>query len=178
MNYLSVPLEFRSTRKTKRMPGSRPRQNKAERPQSLSGELLALIAASGPMSRSSLLSASGLSRVTVTQRLASFIASGLVVETDETQPSGGRPSRLVCVNAEAAALLVANIGESHIRLALANLQLTLQAQVTIAFDIDEGPKTTLERISSAFDGLLRFEKRQYHNPKAAATWPACPMWRR
>jgi len=120
----------------------------------LNGELLALIANEGPLSRSSLLSASGLSRVTVTQRLASYIASDLVIETDETQPSGGRPSRLVRINAEAATLLAANIGESHIRVALTDLDITVKAQHTIAFDIEEGPERTLDRIGRVFDEQL------------------------
>ena len=121
-----------------------------ERPQPvLSGELLTAVAETGPMSRASLLSASGLSRATVTQRLNAFIASGLLMEADEMRPSGGRPSRLVCLNAEAALVLAANIGESHIRLAATNLDLAVKAQVTIAFSIDEGPEGTLELLLSA-----------------------------
>lgn len=132
-----------------------------ERPQPvLSGELLTAVAETGPMSRASLLSASGLSRATVTQRLNAFIASGLLMEADEMRPSGGRPSRLVCLNAEAALVLAANIGESHIRLAATNLDLAVKAQVTIAFSIDEGPEGTLDRISAAFVDLLRSLSRE------------------
>ncbi|WP_292649767.1 winged helix-turn-helix domain-containing protein, partial [Mesorhizobium sp.] len=54
-----------------------------------SGEILSLIATGAATSRSALLDASGLSRVTVTQRLNALIDSGLIRETARTMPSGG-----------------------------------------------------------------------------------------
>ncbi|MBS1181571.1 MAG: sugar kinase [Proteobacteria bacterium] len=121
----------------------------------LGGDLLAVIAKAGPISRAALLDASGLSRATVTQRLNALISMGLLVEADETRRSGGRPSRLVCLNADAASLLAANIGESHIRLSVMSLQLAVLAQVTIAFDIEDGPSGTLDAVSAAFAGLMK-----------------------
>ena len=52
--------------------------------------ILSLIASGTANSRAALLAASGMSRVTVTQRLNVLLGIGLVEETLRTLPSGGR----------------------------------------------------------------------------------------
>ena len=117
------------------------------------GEILSLIASGAAISRSALLAASGLSRVTVTQRLNALISAGLVEETLRTLPSGGRPTRVLGINETAGFLLVADIGETHIHLAATNLAPDILAQSTIPFSIAEGPATTLRRMKQEFDML-------------------------
>ena len=73
------------------------------------GEILSLIASGAAISRSALLAASGLSRVTVTQRLNALLSIGLVEETLRTLPSGGRPTRVLGINETAGFMLVADI---------------------------------------------------------------------
>eukprot|EP01133_Synstelium_polycarpum_P029563 gene29563-36248_t len=118
-----------------------------------SGALLSLIAAGTATSRSTLLDASGLSRVTVTQRLNALIDSGLVRETSDTLPSGGRPTRVLKINEHAGFLLVANIGETYIHLATMNLEPAIIAQSTIPFSAADGPASTLEQVSREFEKL-------------------------
>jgi len=118
-----------------------------------SGALLSLIAAGTATSRSTLLDASGLSRVTVTQRLNALIDSGLVRETSDTLPSGGRPTRVLKINEHAGFLLVANIGETYIHLAAMNLEPAIIAQSTIPFSAAHGPASTLEQVSREFEKL-------------------------
>lgn len=119
-----------------------------------SGEILSLIATGLATSRSALLDFSGLSRVTVTQRLNSLIASGLVRETARTLPSGGRPTRVLGINEQAGFVLVANIGETYIHLAAMDLEPAIIAQTTIPFSIADGPSNTLDRIAGEFDLLI------------------------
>ena len=118
------------------------------------GGILSLIASRAASSRSELLEASGLSRVTVTQRLAALIAIGLVQETARTVPSGGRPSRVLAINSMAGSVLVANIGETHIHCAAMDLSPAIIAQTTIPFAIADGVELTLQRIEKEFDQLL------------------------
>jgi predicted NBD/HSP70 family sugar kinase len=117
------------------------------------GEILSLIASGAAISRSALLAASGLSRVTVTQRLNALLSVGLVEETLRTLPSGGRPTRVLGINETAGFMLVADIGETHIHLASMNLAPDILAQSTIPFSIAEGPATTLRRMKQEFDML-------------------------
>jgi predicted NBD/HSP70 family sugar kinase len=113
------------------------------------GGILSLIAMGSASSRAELLLASGLSRATVTQRVNALLASGLVRETEQTLPSGGRPTRVLAVNAASGFLLVANIGETHIHLAAMDLAPAILAQTTIPFSVASGPEGTLAQISDA-----------------------------
>ena len=116
-------------------------------------EILSLIANGTAVSRAALLDASGLSRVTVTQRLNALLSVGLVEETLRTLPSGGRPTRVLGINEGAGFMLVADIGETHIHLAAMNFAPDILAQTTVPFSISEGPTTTLQRIIDEFDRL-------------------------
>ncbi|HQX85386.1 MAG TPA: ROK family protein, partial [Aestuariivirga sp.] len=116
-------------------------------------DILSLIASGTANSRAALLAASGMSRVTVTQRLNVLLGVGIVEETLRTLPSGGRPTRVLGIRGSAGYMLVADIGETHIHLAAMSLAPDLLAQSTIAFSIAEGPVATLQRMTGEFDRL-------------------------
>lgn len=116
-------------------------------------DILSLIASGAANSRAALLAASGMSRVTVTQRLNVLLGVGIVEETLRTLPSGGRPTRVLGIRGSAGYMLVADIGETHIHLAAMNLEPDILAQSTIAFSIAEGPVATLQRMTEEFDKL-------------------------
>ena len=124
-------------------------------------EVLSLIASGGANSRAALLEASGLSRVTVTQRLNALLGAGLVEEALHTLPSGGRPTRVLGLSRTAGFILVGDIGETHIHLAAMDMTPAMLAQSTIAFSIAEGPAATLQRIRDEFD-LLAARVRASH----------------
>ncbi|WP_084633304.1 ROK family protein [Pleomorphomonas oryzae] len=116
-------------------------------------DIFSLIATGTAVSRSALLERSGLSRVTVTQRLNALIAADLIGEAAETLPSGGRPTRVLTVNRQVGHVLVANIGESHLHLALMSPDLMMIAQSTLRYEVAEGPTATLNRIADGFRQL-------------------------
>ncbi|AOF92990.1 ROK family transcriptional regulator [Sinorhizobium sp. RAC02] len=126
------------------------------------GGILSLIAAGSAASRAELLSASGLSRVTVTQRLNALLSSGLVRETEKTLPSGGRPTRVLAINAASGFLLVANIGETHIHLAAMDATPAILSQTTLPFSATSGPEATLAQIADAFAALAGGEAEVTH----------------
>jgi hypothetical protein len=68
-------------------------------------EILSLIANGAANSRAALLAASGMSRVTVTQRLNVLLGVGIVEETLRTLPSGGRPTRVLASSGPLASCL-------------------------------------------------------------------------
>jgi len=118
------------------------------------GDILSLLATGAAKSRPALLEASGLSRATVAQRLGSLIASGLVKETPETLPTGGRPTRLLGLDTRAGFVLAANIGEAFIHLAVMDLEPAVLVQATIPFVVEEGPAATLDRLAERFEELV------------------------
>lgn len=117
------------------------------------GGLLSLIATGAAVSRAELLQASGLSRVTVTQRLNALLLSGLVRETERTLPSGGRPTRTLAINPASGFVLVANIGETHIHLASMDLAPEVITQTTIPFSRAAPAADVLQDMAAAFSAL-------------------------
>lgn len=118
------------------------------------GKLLSLIAQKGATSRSELIEASGASRMTVSQRLSALMGAGLVEETSETLPSGGRPTRQLRLCPGAGYLLVANIGETHLHVAATDLTAKIVAEQTMPFRISDGPQMVLDQIAEGFSALI------------------------
>jgi len=119
------------------------------------GRLLALIRSGKAGSRPKLQHVSGLSRVTVTQRLRYLLAAGLVVEDEATETSGGRPARCVTLNPKFGIVLAADVGESMIRVAAVDLSPRLLAETTVELDVASGPIQTLTEIVRAGRTLLK-----------------------
>ncbi|WP_448951300.1 ROK family protein [Labrys neptuniae] len=119
------------------------------------GTILWLIASGKARSRSALLEASGLSRSTVTERLGALFAAGLIEEAPEAVPSGGRPARLIRLNTAFGVTLCADIGESHVRLAVTDLEPRILAEAVGTVDIRRGPVPVLSWIVEEFDRLLK-----------------------
>ncbi|MBX5272692.1 ROK family protein [Rhizobium sp. NLR17b] len=118
------------------------------------GQILSLVGSGRARSRSLLTELSGLSRATVYQKLGNLIDAGFIRETEETLPSGGRPTRALDLNRDFAVVLCADIGEQHIRVALTDLRPTILAEISETFDILRGPTVVLEWIEEQFEALL------------------------
>ncbi|MBP0580011.1 ROK family transcriptional regulator [Labrys sp. LIt4] len=118
------------------------------------GAILWLIASGKARSRSALIEASGLSRSTVTERLAALFAAGLIEEAPDAMPSGGRPARLIRLNTAFGVTLCADIGESHVRLAITDLEPRILAEAVGSVDIRRGPVPVLGWIVEQFRALL------------------------
>lgn len=119
-----------------------------------SAALLSLVGSGRARSRSALTELSGLSRATVHQKLAGLIDAGLIRETEETLPSGGRPTRALDLNRDFAVVLSADIGEQHIRVAVTDLQPRILTEISETFDILRGPAVVLNWIEEQFEVLL------------------------
>jgi predicted NBD/HSP70 family sugar kinase len=119
------------------------------------GTILWLIATGKARSRSALIEASGLSRSTVTERIASLFAAGLIEEAAEALPSGGRPARMIRLNTNFGVVLCADIGESHVHLAVTDLEPGILAEAVGSVDIRRGPVPVLTWIVEQFHILLK-----------------------
>ena len=118
------------------------------------GEVFELIASGAVDTRASISRATGLSRSTVTERLDSLFAIGLIREAQEARPSGGRPSKSIQVNEDGFLALAADIGEDHIRLVVTDLTATVLAESVTAIAVTDGPHAALRWIAKEAANLL------------------------
>ena len=118
------------------------------------GQLLSLIVSHRALSRADLERLSGLSRSTIVQRLGVLFSSNLVLETDETAPSGGRPSKLLKLNENFALTLAADIGESITRVVVTTLGPQILAETTFPSNLENPPATVLAQIMAHSGQLL------------------------
>lgn len=118
------------------------------------GDLFQLILSGQAESRAALERHSGLSRATVAHRLDTLFDAGLIVETEETMSSGGRPARILSVAARSRLVLAADIGERAVRVAVTDLRATLLAERTLEMDVTSGPERLLGGIATTARDLL------------------------
>lgn len=116
--------------------------------------LLSLIVSNKSLSRANLERLAGVSRATVVQRLGQLFAANLVLEADETEPSGGRPSKLLKLNEDFALTIAADIGESLTRVAVTNLSPRILAETTFATELEKSPESVLTKIMASGSQLL------------------------
>jgi glucokinase-like ROK family protein len=105
-------------------------------------------------SRAEIVQYTGLSRGVVAQRLGELAVGGLVVDTELSESTGGRPPRRLHFRGEAGTLLVADIGATSIDVALTDLGGTILAWREEAADVADGPDAILGRVEELFDELL------------------------
>jgi predicted NBD/HSP70 family sugar kinase len=100
------------------------------------------------------LDATGLSRMTVSQRLDALLAAGVIVEGEPTGSTGGRRRRSLRFNTAQSRVLSAAVDTTHTRIALTDLGGALLAEDEIDVPVEAGPSAVLDRIAAAMDVLL------------------------
>src|SRR5215213_9284743 len=118
------------------------------------GDVLSLIRDGVALTRGDVRELTGLSRMTVAQRLDALLDAGIIVEGDTTEATGGRRRRSLVFNDEQAYALVAAVDTTHTRIALADLGGVLLAQDEIDCPVDQGPVVVLDRIAEGMAKLL------------------------
>ncbi len=118
------------------------------------GRILAEILANTQVTRSSLESATGLSRPTVSDRLRVLSDANLIKESTERVSSGGRPATVIELNPLAVVILSIDIGESDTRVAVTDLHAQILAEESAATDPLDGPTAVLDQIAAVGRRLL------------------------
>ena len=112
--------------------------------------IVELIATGAARSRTEIATALGVAPSTVGIRVQSLLDAGILREAGEGTSRGGRRPRVLQL-AEAGTILTADLGGGHARIGRHTLGGALDRIETIAIDLSEGPKRTLERVSEVFD---------------------------
>jgi predicted NBD/HSP70 family sugar kinase len=118
------------------------------------GDVLQLIRLDEANTRKDIQNVTGLSRVTVAQRVDALIDAGLVKESGEGEATGGRrPNRLV-FDVQHSAIAVATVDTAHSTVAVTDLSGSILAQETVDVAIVDGPEIVLSALTTALTGLL------------------------
>ena len=117
------------------------------------GELLQALRADGPLTRRELADRSALSHTAVGARVSNLLAAGLVAEALDPS-TGGRPAGRLAFRPDAGVVLVADLGRTHSRVAVCDLDGTPLADVAADRSLAERPDALLGWVADSFDELL------------------------
>jgi predicted NBD/HSP70 family sugar kinase len=118
------------------------------------GDVLDLIRHGRAGTRGDVLAVTGLSRMTITQRIDALLGAGMIVEGPTTEATGGRRRRSLEFNTSQSHALVTAIDTTHTRIAVTDLGGAVLAEDSIDVAVDEGPSAVLDRIATAAGALL------------------------
>lgn len=123
-------------------------------PSSSAGTLLELIRRGDATTKPDLVELTGLARSTVSQRVDLLISEGYVIVTGETRSTGGRPPMALEFNRDLGVVLAADIGATHSRFAVCDLNAEPLAEMSVDQLVGDGPDSVLGRAEDAFESLL------------------------
>ncbi|WP_344214122.1 ROK family protein [Kribbella sancticallisti] len=117
--------------------------------------VLRLLLDGQPRTRNELMDLTGLARSTVTGRLETLLALEFVVPHGEAASTGGRPPARFRFNPAARLVLAADVGATHLTVALADLTGEIVDSVTVPQNIADGPEVVLTALAEHARALLR-----------------------
>ncbi len=106
------------------------------------------------MTRAALTDVTGLARSTVSQRVDQLISAGYLVEAGEARSTGGRPPMTLQFNSSRGVVLAADIGATHSRFAVCDLNASPIVEATLDMLVSDGPDSVLDRAAAVFSDLL------------------------
>jgi predicted NBD/HSP70 family sugar kinase len=118
------------------------------------GDILELIRHGRATTRGDVLEVTGLSRMTVAQRLDALLGAGMIVEGETGEATGGRRRRSLAFNTSQSRVLAAAVDTTHTRIALTDLGGIVLADTEIDATVEAGPSEVLDQISSSLAALL------------------------
>ncbi len=128
-------------------------------PSGSAGTLLELIRQGDATTKAEIVDITGLARSTVSQRVDLLISEGYIVEAGEAPSTGGRPPKALGFNRDLGVVLAADIGATHSRFSICNLDAEPLSEISIDLNVGDGPDSVLTRTEVAFEALLEDSRR-------------------
>lgn len=116
-------------------------------------DILGLFREHGTLSRTDVISMTGLSRSTVNNRLNGLTAAGLLTPVEGGESTGGRPSSRFELRADRAVILCADIGATGFTAAVCDLTGKPLQHVDRVINVWDGPEPVLQAVLEAFREL-------------------------
>ena len=107
----------------------------------------------GPLARRQLRAAVGASASTTTEAVQELLARGLIVETDTTASTGGRPAKLLDLSPTLGIVLAADIGAMNVRVGAGSLRGKILARRTIATPAVADAEVLQQTLAEAMHGV-------------------------
>ena len=107
-----------------------------------------------PRTRAQLANATGLSRTTIGLHLDTLLELGLVSPIADAASTGGRPSARIAFKPDARLIAAADLGASHVTLAITDLVGKTLADIHAPLKIALGPVNALDWITNGITDLL------------------------
>ena len=118
------------------------------------GDILDLIRHGRATTRGDVLEQTGLSRMTVAQRLDALLAAGMVVEGETGEATGGRRRRSLAFNSAQSRVVAAAVDTTHTRIAVTDLRGSVLGDTEIDVPVAAGPSVVLDQIAAGLTTLL------------------------
>jgi predicted NBD/HSP70 family sugar kinase len=118
------------------------------------GELFDLLRDGRPWTRAQLADATGLARSTITARIDTLMRLGLVAPFGGARSTGGRPPALFALNPTAKLVVGVDIGATHARAALTDLNGSILGEVDARLKVADGPDTVLTWVVDSVRDLV------------------------
>jgi predicted NBD/HSP70 family sugar kinase len=118
------------------------------------GDVLDLIRHGRVSTRGDVLEATGLSRMTVAQRLDSLLAAGMIVEGETTEATGGRRRRSLVFNTAQSRAVAVAVDTTHTRIAVTDLGGAVLDEEQIDVLVEAGPSEVLDQIATTMATML------------------------
>lgn len=118
------------------------------------GEILRLIREGAVATRRDIRDVTGLSRVTVSQRVDALRNAELIYESGPQQSTGGRRPTRLSLNHDHGLVLTAVLDTTHAALAVANLGHHVLTRTRRTIHIDDGPAAVLDEVLDGFDEIV------------------------
>jgi predicted NBD/HSP70 family sugar kinase len=118
------------------------------------GELFDLLRDGRPWTRAQLAEATGLARSTITARIDTLMRLGLVAPFGGARSTGGRPPALFALNPTAKLVVGVDIGATHARAALTDLNGSILGEVDARLAVADGPDAVLSWVVQSVRDLV------------------------
>lgn len=118
------------------------------------GELFDLLRDGRPWTRAQLADATGLARSTVAARIDVLMRLGLVAPFGGARSTGGRPPALFALNPTARFVVGVDVGATHARAALTDLNGSILGEVDARLAVAEGPEVVLSWVVESVRDLI------------------------
>ena len=123
------------------------------------GELFDLLRDGRPWTRAQLAEATGLARSTITARIDTLMRLGLVAPFGGARSTGGRPPALFALNPTAKLVVGVDVGATHARAALTDLNGSILGEVDARLAVAEGPAAVLAWVVESVRHLVEASDR-------------------
>jgi predicted NBD/HSP70 family sugar kinase len=122
------------------------------------GDVLHLVRSGKAVTRGDIQEETGMSRMTVAQRVDALLKAELIREAGAARPSGGRRPTHLAFNLQHSFTISATVETTSSRVALTDLDGTVIADEHVDTAVDDGPEKVLRAIMDAAQRLLKQTK--------------------